>query len=228
MLSGKSKLKEKLIHRNLNQSEDDQFIFFTNRKENKLLQQIEIQAVFNLNNARKVMVIIDKKSTIDYLCMKIAEQMEKFEEFANLDGLKAGNLTKKTEKGQSLKIPSSGEMKDYINDGETIYFDLTTYEYWIKTNIKIISTYTKLTISLDIKFKLESLFKTLKFLLIKLGINFWSDYPKGQDEFFHYTFTNAKFKTTKSKHNFELNINDLNKTVHFESSKYYRNIQYIY
>ena len=218
MLSGKPKLKEKLINRNLNESDADQFIFFTNRKENKLLQQIEIQAVFNSNNSRKVMVIIDKKSTIDYLCMKIAEQMEKFEEFANLDGLKAGNLTKKSEKGQSIRIPSSGEMKDHVNDGDTIYFDLTTYQYWLKTNIKIISTYTQLTISLDIKFKLESVFKTLKFLLIKLGIQFWSDYPKGLDEFFHYTFTNAKFKTLKSKHNFELNINDLNKTIHIESS----------
>lgn len=221
MLSRKPKLKEQIIDRNLIEPEDDQFIFVTNRKENKLLQQIEIHCVFNSNNARKVMVITDKKSSLDYLCMKIAEQMEKFEEFANLDGLKAVNLTKKSEKGQITKIPSSSELKDYINDGDTINFDLTTYEYWIKTNIQIISTYTQLTISLDIKFKLESSFKILKFLLIKLGINFWSDYPKGLDESFHYTFTNAKFKTSKSKHNFEFNINDLHKSGHTESSNIY-------
>ena len=57
-----------------------------------------------------------------------------------------------------------------------------------------------------------------KFLLLKLGINFWMDYSKNKDDPFHYAFINAKFKTCKSKNNFEFNINDLNKSNQIESS----------
>lgn len=217
MLGGRSKIKDKLLEKNLNES-DEQFIFYDYHKEKKFQQQIEIQAVLNSNNSFKVMVIIDKKSTLDYLCIKIGEQMEKFEDFANLEGLKATNITKKIEKGL-VKIPSSGDIKDHIMDGDVLSCDLTTHEYWVKTNIKIFSNYSKMMINLDLKFRLETFFKNLKFLLIKLGINFWIDYTKGQEDSFHYTFATAKFKTIKSKNNFELNINDLNKTMHIESGK---------
>ena len=111
MLGGKKpKLNEKLIDKQSQQeAENEQFIFYNDfQNEKKFQQQIEIQAILNSNNAYKVMVIIDQKSTINYLCKKIAEQMEKFQEYTNLEGLKAINLTKKTEKGV-IKIPSSGE-----------------------------------------------------------------------------------------------------------------------
>jgi hypothetical protein len=220
MIGRKPKLKEKLIEKNSNEA-DEQFIFFDFQKEKKFQQQIEIQAILNSNNSYKVMVIVDGKSTLDYLCMKIAEQMEKFHEYTNLEGLKAINLTKKAEKGV-IKIPSSGELKDYLTGGDIIYCDLTTQEYWVKTNIKIFSSYSKMIINLDLKFRLETIFKKLKFLLIKLGTNFWIDYTKGKKDSFHYTFVNAKFKTMKSKNNFELNINDINKSIQIESSKYKR------
>jgi hypothetical protein len=218
MIGRKPKLKEALIEKNFNES-DEQFIFYDNHKEKKFQQQIEIHAILNSNNSYKVMVIVDGKSTLDYLCMKIAERMEKFQEYTNLEGLKAVNLTKKTEKGV-VKIPSSGELKDHLNGGDVIFCDLITQEYWVKTNIKIFSSYSKMIINLDLKFRLETLFKKLKFLLIKLGTNFWIDYSKGKDDSLHYTFVNAKFKTTKSKNNFEFNINDLNKSIQIESSKF--------
>jgi hypothetical protein len=212
--SGKIKLKEKLL--DSNQDNDDQFIFYNTEK--KFQQQIEIQAILNSNNSYKVLVIIDQKSPIDYLCMKIAEQMEKFPEYTNLEGLKATNLTKKGEKG-ILKIPSSGDIREHLNDGDIIYCDLTTRECWVKTTIRMNSLYSRLTINLDLKFKLTTFFKKLKFLLIKLGLNFWVDYAKGQEDNFHYIFTQAKFKTLKSKNNIEFNVNDLNRQDNFESKK---------
>ena len=218
MISGRKKLKENLLDKNTLNNSDEQFIFYDTNKENKFQQQIEIQAVLNCNNAYKQMMFIDKKSTLDYLCMKIAEGMEKFQEYTSLEGLKATNLYKKTEKG-IVKIPNSGDIKDYLVDGDVIYCDLITQEYWVKTNIKILSNNTRMNIALDLKFRLETIFKKLKFLLIKLGINFWIDYSKNKEDSFHYTFNTAKFKTIRSKNNFELNINDLDKAIPVETSK---------
>lgn len=191
--------------------------------EKKFQQQIEIQAILNSNNSTKVIVIIDKKSTLDYLSMKIAEQMEKFHDYSNLEGLKAVNLTKKVEKG-IVKIPSSGEIKDYINDGDILYCDLVTQEYWVKTIIKLNSNTYKLTITLDIKFSLETILTKLKFLLLKLGINFWMDNAREQNDICHYIFTTAKFKTLKSPNNMEFNVSDLNKSLHIGKSNYKFNV----
>ena len=110
-------------------------------------------------------------------------------------------------------------MKEYINGGDVLYCDLSTQEYWVKTVIKIHSGLSKLTISLDIKFKLETYIKKLKFLLIKLGINFWVDFSKGQHDSFHYIFTNARFRTLKSKNNIDFNVNDINKSLLIEQKK---------
>lgn len=144
--------------------------------------------------------------------------MEKFQEFANLEGSKACNLRKYTDKGLA-KIPNSGELKDFINDGDLLYCDLTTNQYWVKTIIKLNSNYRKLTISLDIKFRVENFFNKLKFLLMKLGIDFWMDYAKEAGDSFHYIFNNAKFKTLKSKHNMEFNVTDLSQAQHIGNSR---------
>jgi hypothetical protein len=218
MIAGKPKYKEKLIEKTLNESEE-QFIFYNNQKEVKFQQQIEIQAILNSNNSHKVMVIIDRKSTFDYLSVKIAEEMEKFGEYANLDGLKAVNLMKRTEKGP-MKFPTSGEIKDFVTGGDVIFCDLSTSEVWIKTCIKVFANCSKTSISLDLKFNIELFFEKLKMLLMKLGINLWMDYAKKPPEDFHYAFVNAKFKTIKSKNSFEYSISDFNKSSHFELSIY--------
>jgi hypothetical protein len=145
--------------------------------------------------------------------------MEKFPEYANLEGLKACNLTKRTEKG-NIKISNSEEIKDEINHDDTLYFDLMTEEYWINTTIKMHSSNCMLTIALDIKFRTETFFTNLKFLLIKFGIMFWMEHSKGRDDFYHYIFTNAKFKTLKSKNNMEFNVMDINKSLHIGKSIY--------
>ena len=70
------------------------------------------------NNATRVMILIDIKyrfllfrSTLNFLSVKIADYMEHFPEYSNLEGLKAINITKKTEKGL-INIPESGEISN--------------------------------------------------------------------------------------------------------------------
>jgi hypothetical protein len=209
----KNLLKEKLIE---DQQTEEVYKFYD---ENKPQERIQIEAILNKNNSYKVLVIInDKNSTIDYLCMEIAEQMEKYSQFENLEGLKAINLTKKTEKG-FLKLPITGEISEFISNGDAIYCDLITEEYWVKSTIKINSINTNLIINLDIKFRLESMIKKLRFLLMKLGINYWIDTVSELDDHYHYIFTSLNFKTLKAKNNIEYNLSDLKKGVSIEKSK---------
>lgn len=227
MLGGKKKLKEKLIVKESLRADDEvsnlnififqEYIFINPQK--KLAQQIEIQVILNANNNNKVIIIIDKKSTIDYLCVKIAEDLEKFQEYASLEGSKAVNLRKWSDKGM-IKIPNTGEIKDYINDGDLIYCDLYTNQYWVKTIIKLNSFNLKLTITLDIKFRLETLIEKIKFLLLKLGINFWMDYNKGMNDFSHYIFKSIHFKSFKGKSNIEFYINENAKLEDINKSKF--------
>lgn len=208
----KGKFKEKLI-------EDTEQVYKFYDYENKPKERIEIQAILNNNNAYKVIVVLDDKSmTIEYLCVKIAEQMEKFHEFENLEGLKAVNLTKKSEKGL-IKLPITGEIIDFISDGDIIYCDLNTQEYWVKTTIRMSSPNSNLLIKLDIKFRLDTIIKKLRFLLMKLGINFWIDSASNLDDQNHYILTSFNFKTQKSKSNIEYNIGDLKKGLLVEKSK---------
>lgn len=211
----KAKLKEKLLEETENIEEVYKFYDYDNKPQEK----IEIQAILNNNNSYKVLVILNngKETTIEYLCVKIAEQMEKFQEFENLEGLKAVNLSKKTEKG-IFKIPITGEINEFINDGDIIYCDLNTEEYWVKTTIKMNSVNSILLINLDIKFRLDTIIKKLRFLLMKLGLNFWIDTASQLEDYNHYIFTNLNFKTLKSKNNIDYSVLDLKKGLSIEKS----------
>ena len=212
----KTKLKEKLLEETNDPSEE---VYKFYDYENRPQEKIEIQAILNSNSANKVIVILNGKSTtIEYICVKIAEQMEKFQEFENLEGLKAVNLTKKTDKGIT-KIPINGEINDFISDGDIIYCDLNTEEYWVKTTIKMNSGNNNLLINLDIKFRLDTVIKKLRFLLMKLGINFWIDTASQLEDFNHYILTSLNFKTLKSKNNIEYSVSDLQKGLLIEKSK---------
>jgi len=214
----KAKLKEKLIDGDPDIIEEVYKFYDYDKPQDK----IELQAYLNCNNAYKVIVILNsgKETTIEYLCIKIAEQMENFQEFENLEGLKAVNLSKKTEKG-IVKLPISGEIDNFINDGDIVYCDLNTDEYWVKTTIKMNSGSSLLLINLDIKFRLDTIIKKLRFLLMKLGINFWIDTASQVKDYNHYIFTSLNFKTLKSKNNIDYSVSDLKKGLSIEKSKIY-------
>ena len=208
MFGGK---KSKYTQRLIDDPEITEEVYKFYDLENKFEERIEIQAILNNNNSYKVIVILNSKNTtIEYLGVKIAEQMEKFHEFENLEGLKAINLTKRTDKGIS-KLPITGDITEFINDGDIIYCDLITQEYWVKTTIKMNSPYANLLIKLDIKFRLDTMIKKLRFLLMKLGINFWIDSATKLEDFNHYIFTSINFKTLKAKNNIDYSISNINK-----------------
>ena len=60
--------------------------------------------------------------------------------------------------------------------------------------------------------------KKLRFLLMKLGINYWIDTVSGLEDHNHYIFTSLNFKTLKSKKNIDYNLNDLKKGISIEKS----------
>lgn len=141
--------------------------------------------------------------------------MEHFPLYSNLEGLKAINITKKTDKGNfPIPIEIGGEVRDYLENGNILYCDLKTDEYWINTSLKMRSNQKKLSISLDIKNRLEMPLKKLKMLLIKTGLNFWIDFCKNDD--FHYIFYGAKCKTLKAKQILEFEIDDLVETTQID------------
>lgn len=119
-------------------------------------------------------------------------------------------MTKKTEKGNKpISIDNGGEVKDYLENGNIIYCDMKAEEYWIKTSLNLLTNSKKLSISLDIKVKAEMSLLKLKYLLIKMGLNFWVDFCKNDS--FHYLLLNAKCELLNAKQNMILDIGELTK-----------------
>jgi len=109
------------------------------------------------------------------------------------------NLTKKTEKGL-INIPEIGDVKDYLSVGDTVYCDIYTHNYWIKTKFKITSNQNKLGVTIDIKSQIDDTFEDYKLLLMKTGLNFWINLNEKND--LHYIYQSSEFKTSKSHINF--------------------------
>jgi hypothetical protein len=103
---------------------------------------------------------------------------------------------------------SSSEIKDVLENGNTIICDVVTNEYWVNTSINLSSTTKKLSVSLDLKLNTKMTIHKLKLLLLKTGMYFWMENCQFDDEF-HYIYTSANCKTSKSKQNLEFEICDL-------------------
>jgi hypothetical protein len=95
---------------------------------------------------------------------------------------------------------------------------LKSEEYWIKTILNLSSSDKKLSISLDIKAKVEMMLVKLKLLLLKMALNIWIDFCK--NDHFHYIIIGAKLEIKNTKRNFNLDISDLTKKSSFDESKF--------
>ena len=205
----KNNLIENLLNNQLTTPENKQSYKFYDF-DNNIQRRIELQAILNSDHQKKILLFIDSKSSIDYLSIKIAEIMEKFQEYENLDGLKAINLSKKVDKNNTILIPARGEIKDYIFDGDVIFFDLFSKEFWIHTKIIMKSSLSNLSVNLDIKFKDDTIIKKFKLILIKLGLNFWIDFTSNSKEKNNYIISKIEYNTSKLKNYFNLNTNEIN------------------
>ena len=72
--------------------------------------------------------------------MKICDCIGQFPEFTNLEGnyliikgLKAVNIQKKTARGLQICDQLGSEIKDVFENGNTIFCEIITNEYWINT-----------------------------------------------------------------------------------------------
>jgi len=79
--------------------------------------------------------------------------------------------------------------------------DITSQEFWIKTQIVILTNFEEKTYTLDFKVSLSTTFTDLRMIIIKAGINFWIANTSHTD--LHYFIYNIRFKTTKSKLNLD-------------------------
>lgn len=140
--------------------------------------------------------------------MKICDSIGQFPEFANLEGLKAVNIQKKTDKGLQLCDSNSSEIKDVFENGSTIFCDINTNEYWVKASLNLSSISKKLSVSLELKLNIKMTMHKLKQLLLKTGMYFWMENCQFDDEF-HYIYVSANCKTSKSKQNLDFEISDL-------------------
>lgn len=194
------------INHSKKNEKDAKFIFYNDDK--KFSKQIEIFAVLNSSETSKVLVVADNTASMDFLSIKIAESFDQFPEYHNLTGLKAINLTKKSDKQNDILLPTTGALKDCVINGDVIYCDLITNEYWVKVTITIsegISPSVKLTLSIDLKTTLNSQFKKFKYILLKCAINCWLEHRKTKEsKNYHYVIKNVKFSTT---HQGEFNLN---------------------
>ena len=94
---------------------------------------------------------------------------------------------KKTDKGNVILSIGEGQLiKDYLENGNVIYCDLKTEEFWIKTSINLITNEKKVSFSIDLKIKADMQLMKLKYLLIKIGTNFWIDL--NENDIFHFIY----------------------------------------
>ena len=193
---------------------NSQFIFYQDNTTTniKFTTQIELYAILN-NTQSRALVVVDNTASLEFLSLKIAEAFDSFPEYRNLDGLKAVNLSKQSDKSKNIPLPMNAQLQDCIINGDVIYCDLKTNEYWIHTIITI-SVVGKqhliktLHVSMDFKVRVDCTFKKFKLVIIKSALNSFVDYLHQQHNFelnlLHYIVTKIAFNC-ESQGEFDLN-----------------------
>lgn len=148
--------------------------------------------IYGNNNDIKVLVLIDFCCSVDYLGKVIAEQLEVKFVFYQLKGLKAVNI----HKTGLPPAPVDSILSECFEHGNTLYFDLITQEYWIKTKFVITTSLnTKSVLVASFKTPLSIPVKKLRLILIQFAIKFF--YENINQGGFHYALNKARFKLMK-------------------------------
>lgn len=200
-----------IIPNNPTQPKEETYKFYDQGKQGKSVKKKdEIQVILKSDHAKKKIMILFFTNTLQYLSKRIGEAFEKFHEFENLDDLRAINLSKVSEKGQLISIPSEGMIKDYITAGDIIYFDLSSNDLWMNSQMKITWGLQSLVINFDMKFRKEILIRKLILIFLKFGLNIFIDYSVEAKDKSFYLIRNLNFKTLKSKMDFDMDLNEIN------------------
>jgi hypothetical protein len=151
-------------------------------------------------------MIVDKNSTLEYLKIKITDNLEHFPEYNNIHGLKVTNLRKKSDKG--FIILQQGEIKDMLNDGDTVYCDIQTTEYWIPTKVKIENSFQVIRAKFDMKVNLEAPLETMKYTLLKSLLNFFKEKLLPNYTGFHYVVNEGIIEVVNTDEKVKICLSD--------------------
>jgi len=177
--------------------------------KDKVIMKIKIQkhvkVIFNLNNLKRFDITISDTSNLNSLCSDIINKfMTLYKEFQNLQGLKLSNLAFKKDK-ISLPTPLNFENFDNLYNGSIILCDIKSKNYWIKTQINIITNSYTYSINLELKLDLDHKIDYLKDLLIKLGLFNWLQKDNHSR---NYLINKITYKTNRSNLNLEFEYMD--------------------
>lgn len=162
-----------------------------------LKEHISIKVILNLEKSRKIMIVLDNHSSVDYIRMKIIEHLDNLPEFNNLRGLKPVNLLiQSNEKSEKIAIDSNSEISNLLKDGSIVYCDLITSEFWIAMKILVSTTMNKISIKFDMKVPSCLTFRELKLLILKMTISFWNE--QMDKDYFHFVIQKTNLKIISS------------------------------
>lgn len=123
-----------------------------------------------------------------YLNKRILENLDRYQHFSGLTGLRISAMWKKTDNGLEL-LPHEGQVKDYINPGDNIYFDIDMTEIWLDIDMEFKSENINWIINFEIKVETYHTLADLKNHLMSLGIKLLNGYlinEQSYDELAYY------------------------------------------
>ena len=159
-------------------SPTNKFIFYNS--EEQFQQKIEFYSILSSNPSKKLLTIIDTNSSLEYLQIKMAETFEQFPEYKNLDGLKAINIykTKIDQTKIVLPVASNSDVNQYITNGDFVYCDLISDEYWLQCYVHMKTKHDNLynAFKFQMKVKKKMPFHSVKSFIMKIALDQWSDF----------------------------------------------------
>ena len=191
---------------NNNSISSDNFIFYDSKQ--KFSERVEFYASLNSNKDTKILIVVGKDTSFDFLSIKIAECMEAQIGFlSNLDGLRAINLVKKNVKNELIQISPEVEPMQYISNGDTVYCDLASEEYWINVKIDIsISNKEFRSVTFDFKCRKEQFIRRLINLMLKFTFYFFINISLRKKNTFHYIIDSLSFQLENLKNEASINL----------------------
>lgn len=164
-----------------------------------------------------------------YLRRRILENLDRYNKFSCLTGLKVTNFQKKTEKGYEL-IPIEGQVKDHIAPGNVIYYEVELSEIWLEIDMVFRCQQIYWRVNFEIKMGTNNTLYDLRYCLTTIGIKFWAEYilrEKNQyslnqfyvmvDFIMENCPTRSKFEVSDLKGKFTVYVEKIQNLFNFQS-----------
>jgi hypothetical protein len=134
-----------------------------------------LEVLWREDLGKKATFLIDSSCTFEYLAMKITEQMENFEQFNNLKALRAVNICKNCELRGYVEINNSN-IREILQNGDKLYFDLNSEEIWTKNVLHIKSFQNEIKIGIDLNIYNTISLRDYLLMLVKTCLYYWETF----------------------------------------------------